>query len=136
MSHVINDIGIASQIGAYSDVIEIRPNLRWLLASSTLRLSPTGDLPNEISGQAELAWKHVVHMLRHASMTVADTVKVTQYLTRLEDIRVYAEVSRTFFRRQSASFNAAGYSPAGLAEDFGRSRAPRLSEEGSSLQIW
>ena len=72
MSHVINDIGIASQIGAYSDVVEVRPKLGWLLASGTSGLSQTGDLPNDISGQAELAWKHVVHMLQHASMTVAD----------------------------------------------------------------
>lgn len=122
MNHLIHDIGIASQIGAYSDAIEVRPNLRWLLASGTPGLSQTGDLPNDISGQAELAWKHVVHMLQHASMTVADIVKVTQYLTRAEDIKAYAEVSRAFPRRQSASFNAVGFSPAGPAGDFGRSR--------------
>ena len=96
MSHVIHDIGIASQIAAYSDAIEVRPNLRWLLASGTPGLSQAGDLPNDISGQAELAWKHVIHMLQHASMTVADIVKVTQYLTRAEDIKAYAAVRARF----------------------------------------
>jgi hypothetical protein len=33
MPHAIHDIGVASQIGAYSDAVEARPNLRWLLTS-------------------------------------------------------------------------------------------------------
>ena len=45
MTHTIHDIGVASQIAAYSDAIEARPNLRWLLTSGTPGLSTTGDLP-------------------------------------------------------------------------------------------
>ena len=96
MSYVIHDIGIASQIAAYSDAIEVKPNLRWLLTSGTPGLSQVGDLPNDISGQAGLAWEHVVRMLQQAGMTVADIVKVTQYLTRVEDIKAYAEVRSRF----------------------------------------
>ena len=96
MSHVIHDIGIASQIAAYSDAIEVKPNLRWLLTSGTPGLSQVGGLPNDISGQAGLAWEHVVRMLQQARMTVADIVKVTQYLTRVEDIKAYAEVRSRF----------------------------------------
>jgi enamine deaminase RidA (YjgF/YER057c/UK114 family) len=72
MPHAIHDIGVASQIGAYSDAVEARPNLRWLLTSGTPGLSTTGDLPKDISGQAELAWGHVVRMLERAGMSVAD----------------------------------------------------------------
>ena len=93
---MIHDIGIASQIAAYSDAIEVKPNLRWLLTSGTPGLSQVGDLPNDISGQAGLAWEHVVRMLQQAGMTVADIVKVTQYLTRVEDIKAYAEVRSRF----------------------------------------
>ena len=75
MSHAIHDIGIASQIAAYSDAIEVKPNLRWLFTSGTPGLSEAGDLPNDISGQAELAWEHVVRMLKGANMTVADVNK-------------------------------------------------------------
>ena len=35
-------------------------------------------------------------MLQQARMTVADIVKVTQYLTRAEDIKAYAEVRARF----------------------------------------
>ena len=96
MTHTIHDIGVASLIAAYSDAIEARPNLRWLLTSGTPGLSTTGDLPRDISGQAERAWQHVLRMLELAGMTVADIVKVTQYLTRAEDIRAYGKVRTRF----------------------------------------
>ena len=96
MKHAIHDIGVARQIGAYSDAIEVGPNLRWLLTSGTPGLATDGDLPKDISGQAELAWKHVISMLERAGMTVADIVKVTQYLTRAEDIAAYGKVRTRF----------------------------------------
>ena len=96
MTHAIHDIGIAKQIGAYSDAVEVRPNLRWLLTSGTPGLSTNGELPPDITAQAELAWDHVVRMLGQAGMTVADVVKVTQYLTRAEDIPAYGKVRSRF----------------------------------------
>ncbi|HEY1862669.1 MAG TPA: Rid family hydrolase [Roseiarcus sp.] len=96
MAHTIHDIGVASQIGAYSDSIEAAPNLRWLVSSGTPGLSTKGELPSDIAGQAELAWEHTVHMLDRARMTVSDLVKVTQYLTRAEDIQAYAKVRNRF----------------------------------------
>lgn len=34
MARTIHDVGGASQIGAYSDSIEVGPNLRWLITSA------------------------------------------------------------------------------------------------------
>lgn len=96
MPHTIHDIGVASQIGDYSDALEAGPNLRWLVTSGTPGLSTSGDLPDDIEGQARLAWEHVARMLERAGMTVADVVKVTQYLTRAEDIPAYANVRTRF----------------------------------------
>jgi 2-iminobutanoate/2-iminopropanoate deaminase len=96
MNYTVHDIGVARQIGAYSDAVEVGPNLRWLLTSGTPGLSTSGDLPKDITGQAELAWKHIVSMLEQAGMTVADVVKVTQYLTRAEDIGAYGKVLTRF----------------------------------------
>ena len=98
MNHTIHDIGVASQIAAYSDSIEVKPNQRWLLTSGTPGLATNGDLPKDISGQAELAWQHIVRMLEGADMTVTDIVKVTQYLTRAEDIPAYGKVRARFLR--------------------------------------
>lgn len=96
MTHTIHDIGVASQIGRYSDSVEAAPHLRWLLTSGTPGLSASGDLPKDIVGQSELAWEHVVTILEKAGMTLADVVKITQYLTRAEDIAEYGKVRTRF----------------------------------------
>jgi 2-iminobutanoate/2-iminopropanoate deaminase len=101
MAHKIHNIGIAAQIGACSDGVETGGNLRWLLTSGTPGLQMNGDLPTDIAGQAELAWKHILRMLNRAEMTVADVVKVTQYLTRAEDIPVYSKVCARFLGNAS-----------------------------------
>jgi 2-iminobutanoate/2-iminopropanoate deaminase len=96
MSHTTVEIGIARQIGAYSDGIEVKSSLRWLLTSGTPGLSESGNLPSDITGQAELAWGHIIRMLDKANMTVADIVKATHYLIRAEDIPDYSKVRSRF----------------------------------------
>ena len=96
MTHTICDIGVASQIGIYGDAIEVAPNMRWLITSGTPGLSVASGLPDDTAGQAEIAWQNIVNLLAKADMTVADIVKVTQYLTRAEDIKAYAEVRARF----------------------------------------
>jgi 2-iminobutanoate/2-iminopropanoate deaminase len=91
-----HDIGIARQTGRYSDATEVSVNARWLLMSGTPGLAIDGKLPSDITGQAELAWQHIVEMLASARMTVHDLVKVTHYLLRAEDIPAYVEVRSRF----------------------------------------
>jgi hypothetical protein len=43
MPHINYDIGVASQIGSYSDAVEVGPPLRWLLTSGTPGLAINGD---------------------------------------------------------------------------------------------
>ncbi len=45
MNHTIHDVGVAKQIGAYSDAIEAAPNARWLMTSGTPGLALDGKLP-------------------------------------------------------------------------------------------
>src|SRR5260370_36691985 len=90
------DVGIAKQIGSYSDAVEAGPNLRWLYPSGTPGLTGAGELPPDIEAQAHIAWTHVLEMLSQAHMSIADIVKVTQYLTRPEDITAYANVRTRF----------------------------------------
>ncbi len=104
MAHKIHDIGVASQIGAYSDAIEAAPNLRWLMTSGTPGLATSGELPTDIVGQSELAWKHILRILEQSGMTVADLVKVTTYLTRAEDIPAYAKSRKSFLGEVRPAF--------------------------------
>lgn len=96
MSHTIHDIGIAQQIGLYSDAIETKPNLRWLMTSGTPGFVEADKIPSDITGQSELAWENALRALSKADMTVSDIVKVTQYLTRADDIKAYAQVRTRF----------------------------------------
>ena len=92
MANRILDIGIARQIGTYSDAVEVPANARWLITAGTPGLSAGGEVPSDFGAQAELAWSHIATMLKRADMSVHDLVKVTQYLVRSSDIAVYAEV--------------------------------------------
>ncbi|MGZ5928214.1 MAG: RidA family protein [Rhizomicrobium sp.] len=92
MTHKIHDIGVAARIGTYSDAIEAVPNQRWLFTSGTPGMDAAGELPADVTAQAELAWGHILKMLERAGMSVHDLVKITQYLTRAQDIPAYAKV--------------------------------------------
>jgi 2-iminobutanoate/2-iminopropanoate deaminase len=90
------DIGVARQIGAYSDAVAVLANGRWLFTSGTPGLGLNSVLPEDVTSQAELAWTHVVNMLGRADMTVHDLVKVTHYLVRAADIPAYVLVRSRF----------------------------------------
>jgi len=96
MINHIYDIGVASQIGTYSDAVLAPANARWLFTAGTPGLAQDGHLPHDITGQAELAWAHIAAMLRKAGMDMHDVVKVTQYLRRDSDIPAYAKVRARF----------------------------------------
>src|SRR4029453_1693014 len=92
MANRIHDVGIAGQIGTYSDAVEAPANARWLMTAGTPGLDASGKGPPDVGAQAELAWTHIVAMLKRADMSVHDLVKVAQYLLRPSDIAAYAEV--------------------------------------------
>ena len=91
MNHKIHDIGVASQIGKYSDAIEV-PAGRLLLLSGTPGLSPDGTLADTFEEQAEQAWKNVFDLLKKAGMGPEHIVKVTQYLTDAKYIKAYGPI--------------------------------------------
>lgn len=92
MTHKIHDIGVAKQIGKYSDAYVVAPHQRWLFTSGTPGLAADGKLPPDITGQAEIAWSHIMTLLDKAGMTKHDLVKVTHYLTRESDLADYVKV--------------------------------------------
>ena len=96
MINQIYDIGIARQIGTYSDAVMAPAGARWLFTAGTPGLAADGKLPHDIAGQAELAWTHIMTMLTQAGMSLHDVVKVTQYLRREADIAAYAKVRARF----------------------------------------
>jgi enamine deaminase RidA (YjgF/YER057c/UK114 family) len=88
----IHDIGIARQIGNYSDAVEISHTGRILFLSGTPGLTPDGKLSQDFEEQAEQAWRNVLALLELAGMGPDHLVKIVQYLVRSEDIRKYSAV--------------------------------------------
>ncbi|MHB8645198.1 MAG: RidA family protein [Thermomicrobiales bacterium] len=88
----VHDIGVAARIGKYSDAIEVGPGARWLFLAGTPGIRPDGTLPASFEEQAEQAWLNVIRALASADMGVRHLVKLTQYLTRREDIAAYAPI--------------------------------------------
>ncbi len=92
MAHQKRNIGIAEQIGNYSDAVEIPLDGRWLVTSGTPGLTADGTLPSGITAQAEQVWKNIFATLRAAGMEPSDLVKTTTYLTNAADVEAYGKV--------------------------------------------
>jgi 2-iminobutanoate/2-iminopropanoate deaminase len=88
----IHDIGVASQIGKYSDATEASGTGRLLFISGTPGLTPEGQLPDTFEEQAEQAWKNVLAVLSRANMGPEHLVKISQYLVRQEDVALYPPI--------------------------------------------
>ena len=96
MTNKQHNIGVAQQIGTYSDAVEAPANARWLYTAGTPGIALDGTLPADVAGQAELAWTHIIAMLERADMTVHDLVKITQYLLHASFIPDYVKVRSRF----------------------------------------
>ena len=91
-----HDIGVAAQIGKYSDAVEVAPGARWLALSGTPGLAQDGTIPPDFAEEATQAWSNVVEALSKAGFTVDDLVKITQYLTNADDIAAHAAIRASF----------------------------------------
>jgi 2-iminobutanoate/2-iminopropanoate deaminase len=86
-------VGVAARIGTYSDAVEVAPGKRMLYVSGTPGISAeTGQLPEAFVDQADLAWRNIKAILAEAGMSVEDIVKLTQYLTRRDDLAAYRDI--------------------------------------------
>lgn len=90
------DVGVASQLGKYSDAVLTGSGQRWLHTSGTPGLAADGSLPADFETQARLAWTHILAMLEAAGMGIGDIVKLTQSMTRPEDLGAYRAIRNEF----------------------------------------
>lgn len=87
--------GIAARIGKYSDAVEVTDGqgMRTLYVSGTPGLdAQTGHVPEDFAAQADLAWRNLEAILAAADMSVDDIVKLTQTLTRRDDVTAYRDI--------------------------------------------
>jgi 2-iminobutanoate/2-iminopropanoate deaminase len=90
------NIGVADQIGKYSDAVEIPRKARWLFTAGTPGLAPDGTLPGTFELQAEQAWKNILLILQRGGMGPENLVKIVQYLVRPEHLPLYPPIRARF----------------------------------------
>jgi enamine deaminase RidA (YjgF/YER057c/UK114 family) len=90
--NIAHNVGVASRIGTYSDGVETRPGVRWLMTSGTPGIDAQGKLPDDFSAQANLAWENVLRIVADAGMGVEDIVKINQSLIRRSDLEAYRPI--------------------------------------------
>jgi enamine deaminase RidA (YjgF/YER057c/UK114 family) len=96
MAKFHNPKTIADPIGSYSNGVEVPPNARWLHVAGQVALRRDGSVPSTIEEQTEVCWRNVLAILESAGMKVTDVVKMTQYLTRLDNFPAYAATRAKF----------------------------------------
>lgn len=85
--------GVAARVGTYSDAVEVPAGSTLLYVSGTPGIdAESGELPDSFEEQAELAWRNVLTILAAAKMGPEDIVKLTQHLTRREDLAPYRAI--------------------------------------------
>lgn len=82
--------------GIYAHGVETRPGARTLYVSGQVGQTPEGHLPPDFRGQCRQALLNVSAVLAAASMTFADIVKMSFFLTRREDMDTLVEVRKEF----------------------------------------
>ena len=88
------DAGIASKIGRFSDGVAVPAGARTLHVSGNVGINADGVVPEGFIEQAENTWANILKILAAAGMGVEDIVKMTQYLTRKQDLPEYSALRR------------------------------------------
>lgn len=88
--------GLPEPVSHYTDAV------RWgdlLFVSGCVAMTADGQVasPGDVSGQAELVHEHLGRALRAAGTDFAHVLKVTVYLTRIDDRAAVNEVRQRFF---------------------------------------
>ncbi|MFB4168272.1 RidA family protein [Virgibacillus sp. JSM 102003] len=86
--------------GSYSQGISV--GNRIYVAGQTPVNVETGEVPKTIEEQTRQVLRNVKHVLEAANASMEDIVKVTTYLTNLEDFEGYNNVYKEFFSEQLA----------------------------------
>lgn len=92
MLNKLNPPSICAPLGAYTHGIEIPAGARVIHVSGQVGIHPDGRVAEGIEAQLACAWQNILAILAESNMAAADIVKVTTYLTRVEDFKVHPRI--------------------------------------------
>jgi enamine deaminase RidA (YjgF/YER057c/UK114 family) len=87
-----NPGGIAAPFSRYSHGVEAPHLSRWLHISGQVGVLPDGTMAEGAEAQMVQAWRNLFAVLHGAGMARQDLVKVTSFLTRTDDVKLFREV--------------------------------------------
>ncbi|MGE0096359.1 MAG: RidA family protein [Alphaproteobacteria bacterium] len=76
-----NPDGVRAPGGAYTHVVEVPANARWLVISGQVGITPDGKILEGAEAQTEQCYKNLLACLKAHGMGKEDIVKFTVYLT-------------------------------------------------------
>ena len=82
---------VVAPFSNYTQAVEVPPGARWLYISGQVGVDVDGTTGDGFAAQCDIAWKHVLNLLAAAGMGPGDVVKITVFLTRIEDLPAYRE---------------------------------------------
>lgn len=85
MLKAINPDTISAPRRHYVHSIQVPPGCQLVSVSGQVAVAPDGSIPISVVAQTEICWRNIIDILEANDMTVNDIVKVTQFLTRVDD---------------------------------------------------
>jgi 2-iminobutanoate/2-iminopropanoate deaminase len=82
--------------GRYAQAVETAKDLRWLLLSGQVGVTPDGGTGESFEAQARAAFANIKALLEAAGMGFADVVKLQIFLTSVDNIPIYRQVRDEF----------------------------------------
>ena len=84
---------------SFSNSLRVRgPSGTWIYVSGQFGTDEAGAItPGGLEAESKAALENVLKAVREAGGTAADVVKITAYLTSLDDYRLYNEVRQEVF---------------------------------------
>ena len=79
-------------IGMYAHGVEVPENAKLTYIAGQIGIDFEGNVPDDFSAQADLAWRNCLAVLEHNGLRIRDVVKITHFLTTAANIPAYKEV--------------------------------------------
>src|SRR5438045_9643020 len=90
----INPETVPLAVGGYSQAVEVHAPCRLLFLSSQIPEAPDGSTPSSFAEQCELVWHNIGAVLAAAGMSYQNLVKVTTFLTHVDQAEQNSEIRR------------------------------------------
>lgn len=85
---------VPAPVGNYSQGLELPSGSRILFISGQIPETLMGEIPQAFEDQCNLVWDHILAILGSASMSAANLVKVTTFLTDREHAEANSRIRR------------------------------------------